>query len=141
FGICPDKTVCGVNGNLDKAQMSLSQHINQRFDPPITPSIKTLEYEQNIIIVLEAKRSKEIPYHEYDGRAFIRVGSETRQLSFKEKQYYSKIRCRDNHQGPWICNKCGTKVMRLESYIIDKDGNFEKSYKCSDCGGEFLPHT
>lgn len=138
FGIEPDGRICGVEpGNLDKAQISLVNHIRQKIQPPIVCNVEILEFEEKHLILLRAERTSEIVYHEYDGRAFIRVGSSTRQLSFEEKQRYSMRRNRDKHNGPWKCSQCNSWVGVLISMDM-KDGAVKKSYKCP-CGGEFWP--
>jgi len=86
FGISPENEVVGIGGNLDSAQRSLVQHIQQKFDPSIKVSIQIEEYEDKKILILSAKRSNDVCYYEYDGRAFFREGSTTRCLSIQEKQ-------------------------------------------------------
>lgn len=91
FGIKSDGSVCGIEpGNLDKAQRSLSQTIKEKFDPPLIAQIKLGDLKGKQILVLSAKRSLGIPYHEYNGRAWIRQGTENRKLSFAEKQQLMK---------------------------------------------------
>ena len=86
FGISPENDVVGIRGNLDSAQKSLAQHIQQKFDPSIKISIQIEEYEDKKILILSAKRSNDVRYYEYDGRAFLKEGSTKRCLSIQEKE-------------------------------------------------------
>ena len=132
FGVKPDGSICGAEpGNLDSAQRSLSQLIQQKFDPPIIPTIQVVSIREKTIIVVQATRARSMPYHEYGGRAYIRAGSETRILSLAEKETLRKKRDRDGHNGPWRCDRCGS----MAGMIISLP---QKSYTC-DCGGEYWP--
>jgi hypothetical protein len=137
FGISPENDVVGIGGNLDSAQRTLAQHIQQKFDPSIVCSIKIEDYKDKKILMLSAKRPNDVIYYEYDGRAFIKEGSTKRCLSYQEKQSLLSKRDRDHHNGPWKCDKCGSFVGILSSIVITKEGP-KKSYKC-DCGGEYWP--
>ena len=138
FGVMPDGSVCGVEpGNLDKAQRSLSQHIAQKFDPAISPTIEVVTLKEAAVVVICASRSKVVPYHEYDGRAYIRVGTETQTLSIVQKDDLRKRRDRNSHNGPWKCDHCASWVGMLVASAITQDG-LSKTYRCS-CGGEFWP--
>jgi predicted HTH transcriptional regulator len=140
FGISPDRSIAGIEaGNLDSVQKTLAQNVHQGFDPTIIPRITVLECEDKHLIHLEADRAIGVPYHEYDGRAYIREGSTTRQLSYDEKRQLAKKRDRDQHSGPWKCERCGGVVGTLISMTIT-DEDVYKSYAC-DCGGEFWPIT
>jgi len=89
FGIKPDGSPCGVEpGNLDKAQRSLSRSINEKFDPPIIAQIELKKLKGKLVLVLKAKKSPDVPFHEYDGRAWIRQGTENIRLSFTQKQRF-----------------------------------------------------
>lgn len=92
FGISPENEVVGIEGNLDSAQRSLVQHIQQKFDPSIKVSIQIEEYEGKKILILSAKRSSDVCYYEYDGRTFLREGSTTRCLSIQEKESLNNSR-------------------------------------------------
>ena len=87
FGISPENDVVGIGGNLDSAQRTLAQHIQQKFEPSIICSIEIEEQDGSKVMILSAKRPNEVCYYEYDGRAFIKEGSTTRQLSYQEKQW------------------------------------------------------
>ena len=140
FGVAPDGSVCGVEpGNLDTAQRTLSRDIRQKFGPPITPIIEVLSEGGGKVIAVRATRPRSVPYYEYDGRAFIRIGSETRVLSLAEKDVLRSRRDRDSHTGPWKCDRCGSWAMALSGIEITDDGP-RKTYRCS-CGGEFWPAT
>ena len=138
FGMEPEGTVCGVErGNLDTAQRSLSQAIRNKFDPQLLVRIEVQQLKGRNVLVLSAQRDRDVPYHEYDGRAWIREGTENRKLSLVEKQQLIRRRDRDSHPGPWRCDRCGTWVGVLHSFEISSEG-MRKTYKCR-CGGEFWP--
>ena len=134
FGIEADGTVCGIEqGNLDTAQRSLSQTIRNKFDPQLVVQIEVGELNARQVLVLSAERNWGVPYHECDGRAYIREGAENRKLSLVEKQQLARRRDRDSHSGPWRCDRCGTWVGVLHSFEISNEG-MKKTYKC-ECGG------
>jgi ATP-dependent DNA helicase RecG len=138
FGVGPDGAVCGVEpGNIDAAQRSLSQAISDGFDPPMHFEIETAEHEGKRLLILTAERDRSVPYHEYDGRAWIRQGSEKRQLTLSEKDHIRRTRDRAFHPGPWKCDRCGSWVGQLISVTVTADG-MQKNYNCS-CGGQFWP--
>ena len=138
FGVSPEGNVSGIEpGNLDSAQRTLAQHIRQKFDPTIICNIEVIECENKYLIKLEASKAAGVAYHEYDGRAYIREGSTTRQLSYQEKQSLLKKRDRSQHNGPWKCDKCGALVGQLISFEFT-GSSVKKTYNCS-CGGEFWP--
>lgn len=138
FGIAPHDNIVGIEpGNLDKAQRTLAQYGRNKFDPPLCLNIEILEHNGKYLVSVSAERALNIPYHEFDGRAFIREGSSTRQLSFTEKQALTKRRDRDQHSGPWRCDRCGSLVGILGNVKVTGQG-MQKSYKCS-CGGEYWP--
>jgi predicted HTH transcriptional regulator len=140
FGVDPNNAILGIeSGNLDTAQRSLIALIREKFDPKIICNIQVFLCEGKTLLLVEAERNREIPYHEYDGRAYIREGTSRRQLSFAEKQQLSRRRNRELHNGPWKCDRCGAVVGMLFSMIVDDQG-VRKSYKC-DCGGQFWPIT
>ena len=89
--------------------------------------------------MLSAKRDRGVPYHEYDGRAWVREGPANRKLSLIEKQQLKRRMDRDGHPGPWKCDRCGTLVGVLHSFEISNEG-MKKTYTCG-CGGEFWPAT
>jgi predicted HTH transcriptional regulator len=138
IGVSPDGSITGIEpGNLDSAQKTLAQTVRQKFDPPIICNIEILECEGKHLIMLKADRSVGVAYHEYDGRAYIREGSTRRQLTYDEKQRLSKRRNRDQHNGPWKCDRCGAFAGTI-SIIEFTDQGPRKSYKHT-CGGEFWP--
>jgi len=140
FGVEKNGIVCGIEeGNLDTAQRSLSQAIRNKFDPPLIVQMDVEELNGEQVLAISAKRSRDVPYHEYDGRAWIRQGSDKRRLSLAERQQLTKIRNRDSHPGPWRCGRCGSWVGVLHSFEISNEG-MKKTYKCG-CGGEFWPAT
>lgn len=139
FGISPENDVVGIEGDLDSAQRTLVQHIQQKFDPSIVCSIEIKEHNGKNILVLSAKRPNDICYYEYNGRAFMREGSTSRYLSFREKKSLLSRRDRDHHNGPWKCDRCGSVVGMLVSMVITEDGP-QKSYRCK-CGGDYWPAT
>jgi predicted HTH transcriptional regulator len=138
FGVEPDGNIVGVEpGNLDKAQQTLSKRIVSKFDPPIITNIISIQHLGKNLIIMRASRSPNVAYHEYDGRAFIREGTTTRKLGLSEKQALLRCRNRDQHNGPWKCNKCGSLVGQLAGFEFSNNG-VKKTYRC-DCGGEFWP--
>ena len=140
FGVMPDGSISGVEpGNLDSIQKTLAHHVQQRFDPTIIPYIEVLECDDKQLVRLKADRASGVPYHEYDGRAYIREGTTTRELSYDEKRQLAKKRDRDQHSGPWKCDGCGREVGMLVA-VIRTDQGMRKSYACR-CGGEFWPIT
>jgi predicted HTH transcriptional regulator len=140
FGVEPNGTICGIeSGYLDAAQRSLSQAIRGGFDPPLRAEIWVEELEGKQLLLLSAERPRSVPYHEYEGRAWIRQGSEKRQLTLSEKNQLQRTRDRAFHPGPWKCDRCGTWVGQLISVTVGKDG-MKKNYDCS-CGGQFWPCT
>jgi predicted component of type VI protein secretion system len=138
FGVGPDGEIVGVEpGNLDRAQLSLSQLINNKFEPSIQCDIRVHDEAGKKIVVVSAERNRNVPYHEFDGRAYIREGTATRQLSLSEKQNFQRKRNRDLHPGPWKCDRCGSWVGMLISMVVT-DRGVCKSYSCG-CGGEYWP--
>jgi len=138
FGIDPDGQIIGIEpGNLDKAQRSLSQSIQSKFEPPIQCTLQLHELDGKSVVVVSAQRNRTIPYHEFDGRAYIREGTATRQLSLTEKQALQRQRNRDLHTGPWKCDRCGSWVGMLSQVVVTDQG-MRKTYDCG-CGGEFWP--
>jgi hypothetical protein len=138
FGIAPDGLFVGVEpGDLDRAQQSLLQTVRAKFDPPLQCSVRVVEETGKRIVVVEARRNRDVPYHEFDGRAWIREGTTTRQLVVGEKRSLQRMRDRDLHNGPWRCDHCGTIVGMLVSMEFGERGA-RKTYGC-DCGGEYWP--
>jgi len=138
FGVSPDGAIVGVDPrSSDSNQRTLAQKVRQLFDPPIISVIEVLECDNKHVMRLKADRASGVPYHECDGRAYIREGSTTRQLSYQEKQQLSKRRDRDQHGGPWKCDRCGKVVGILIGMTITHE-RVHKSYACG-CGGEYWP--
>ena len=138
FGIEPDGTVCGVEqGDLDAAQRSLLQVVRDKCEPPMVVQIEVQELNDHRVLVLSARRYEETPYHEYDGRAWLREGTSNRRLSLSEKEQLIRRRRRGSHPGPWRCDRCGSLVGVLHSFKLTGDG-MKKTYGC-ECGGEFWP--
>ena len=50
-----------------------------------------------------------------------------------EKDRLRRIKERDSHEGPWICDRCGNWARTLES-----DSTPRRNYDCG-CGGKFWP--
>src|SRR3989442_926385 len=109
FGVDPSGTRVGVEpGDLDKAQRSLSQIVASKFQPRPMLEVTVIELSGKRVVLVTGRRDRSVPYHEYDGRAFIREGTVTRQLSLAEKQSLQHRRNRDLHSGPWRCDRCGS---------------------------------
>src|SRR3989344_5003458 len=137
FGVKDDKTILGVEpGNLDQAQRSLTQHIDGKFFPKdVGLTINVIELNTKKLVILEGKRSLSTPFYEYDGRVWIRQGTEKNQLN-SEQQYKLRItRNRSLHNGPWKCDSCPTYIAVLGSISVTSKG-VKKSYNCP-CGGEY----
>lgn len=140
FGIERDGGICGVeSGNLDTAQRSLVEAIRTTFEPSLIVRTEVRELNGKMVLVVRAERNSGIPYHEYQGRAWLREGTSNRLLTLAEKESLSAKRNRDRHPGPWKCNRCGSLVGMLASYEVS-DAGMRKTYKCP-CGGEFWPLT
>lgn len=138
FGVAPDGTVVGIEpGDPDKAQCSLAQHIRDKFHPSIRFEIEAVECEGKYVLLVHAKREPQVPLCEYDGRAFIREGSAKRQLQLSEKLQIIRCRDRDQHPGPWQCDKCGSLVGQLQAFVFDGN-SARRTYEC-ECGGEYRP--
>ncbi len=138
FGISPELDIIGIgDDNIDNIQIKIAQTIQTKFDPNIIPDIQIIEYNELKLLSIKASRSIETAYHEFDGRAFIREGSRTRVLNISEKEILVKRRNRENHNGPWKCNKCGAIAMNLVSVEITDKG-IKKTFK-HNCGGEYWP--
>jgi predicted HTH transcriptional regulator len=139
FGVAPDGTVVGLTGNLDQAQRSLAQEIRQKFCPAVSVEIDVVLCEGKQLLVVEGKRERHVPLCEYDGRAFIREGSQNRQLELSEKLAIIRRRDRDQHPGPWRCDKCGSTAMQFTGGVFDGE-KWTRSYEC-ECGGVWWPAT
>ncbi len=140
FGVEPDGTACGIEpGNLDKAQLSLSQSIKSNFDPPLQAEIYVRDLDGKRLLLITAGRLRSIPYHEYSGRAWIRQGSDKRLLTLAEKDHLRKTRDRALHPGPWKCDRCGDWLPSFISVTTTSEGS-KRDYGC-DCGGEYWPST
>ena len=138
FGVAPDGTLVGVEpGDLDRTQQSIAQTIGNKFDPPIQCSMTVVVDSGKRFLVLQAGRRRDVPYHEFDGRAWIREGTTTRQMSAAEKRSLLRSRNRDLHNGPWQCDRCGSIAGVLGSVEIGPSGA-RKTYRHS-CGGEYWP--
>jgi predicted HTH transcriptional regulator len=140
FGVEPTGHVCGLGEtNLDSFQQTLSGHAGQKLEPPMPIEIESAYCDEKPIVLLRALRNRAVPYHEYGGRAYIREGSVTRQLTLLEKQRLATSRNRDLHNGPWICDRCGAFAGSISSIEITASGA-RKAYK-HRCGGEWWPAT
>ena len=138
FGITPDGDIYGVDPEvIDGATLSLSKTVKRSFDPPLKIEINAEVLNGKHLILITAQRQRSIPYHEYDGRVWIRHGSENRLLTLDEKDHLRKMRVRDLHEGPWICDRCGNWARQLESSSV-ADGGRKRKYDCG-CGGNFWP--
>jgi predicted HTH transcriptional regulator len=139
FGVAPDGALVGLDVDLDQAQLSLSQHIRAKFSPPISVEIEAVECDGKWVLVLVGQRDPSVPLCEYDGRAFIREGSERHQLTLSEKLALIKRRDRDQHRGPWRCDKCGDTTMEYIGAVFDGE-KWTRTYEC-ECSGEWWPAT
>ena len=138
FGVEDNGTIVGIEpGNVDTAQRSLVQCIGDTFEPRLHCKIKMSVCDGMSLLILEAIRDKNISFYEYDSRAWIREGTTTRCLTLQEKQNFERKRNRDMWQGPWTCDKCGTRAGQFNQLVFSECGT-RKTYQCT-CGGEFWP--
>jgi hypothetical protein len=139
FGVSDDASFVGIEErNLDSAQKKLFQKA-QKLDPAIRAIIQVVHAQGKALVRVSATRDRGTPYHEYDGRAFIREGACSRRLSVSEKEALSRLRSRDRHTGPWQCDQCGSIAGQLVGMAVTDQG-VTKSYRCR-CGGEYWPVT
>jgi predicted HTH transcriptional regulator len=138
FGIDDDGAIIGIDqGNVDSAQLKLAELARIKIEPRLIFNVEVLDCEGKTLIAVYAQRQRDIPFHEYDGRAYIREGSSNRQLSFSEKQSLMRGRSRDLHTGPWRCDKCGSFVGMFSGLEVTDQG-VRRTYRCH-CGGEYWP--
>lgn len=138
LGIEPNGIICGLQDtNLDTLQQTLANHARQKFDPPLQVEMEPASCDGKPILLLRAIRNRGVPFHEYDGRAYIREGSVSRQLTVDEKQHLMLSRNRDLHNGPWRCNKCGAYAGAISCVAITASG--PKKVYTHSCGGEWWP--
>jgi predicted HTH transcriptional regulator len=137
FGVAPDGTAVGLDGDLDQAQRALAQEMRSKFSPAVSFEIALVPHEGEQILVLAGKRETHVPLCEYDGRAFIREGSQKRQLDLPEKLSIIRGRDRSQHPGPWRCDICGATAMQYSGGVFDGQ-KWTHSYEC-ECGGEWWP--
>jgi hypothetical protein len=136
FGVSDDGAIRGIEGNLDSNQRTLNQHIRDSFHPEIIPSIEIIECDNKTLLRVEAKRVSGVSLHAYDGRVWIKEGSEKRYLNHEEQIHFRRKRDRDSHTGRWKCSGCGTVTDSFNS--TDQFGN--RNYDCMRCfAGEFQP--
>jgi predicted HTH transcriptional regulator len=139
FGIDPAGQVCGLGDtNLDTTQQTLALHAKQKFDPFLPVAIEAADCDGMPVLLLTATRSRAVPFHEYGGRAYLRVGSFTRQLTVAEKQQFSVSRNRDLHNGPWKCDRCGMFTGQVSVVEVTAQG-LRRMYRHLSCGGEWWP--
>jgi predicted HTH transcriptional regulator len=140
FGVTPEYEIVGLaDTNLDTAQRTLAQHAGQKFDPRLAVEIRPAKCEGKPILILTASRLRSVPYHEYDGRAYIREGSSTRQLTLVEKQGLVRERDRNLHNGPWRCDRCGAFAGTVSG--VELTGSGPRRTFRHNCGGEWWPAT
>jgi predicted HTH transcriptional regulator len=86
FGVAPDGAVIGITDRFDAAQQKLSANARDLFVPRIGLEMIPAERDGKQVLIVCGKRAAGVPYHEYRGRAYIREGASSRQLSASEKQ-------------------------------------------------------
>ncbi len=139
FGVAPDGEICGLDpGNRDSAQQSMAQAIASGFEPPLIADIRICQHACVWLMVVAASRSGSVPYHEYDGRAWIREGSSKRKLTIEEKGHLAAARDELSHPGPWVCERCGTTVGSISGVVLS-DSGVERVIPPCHCGGRFRP--
>lgn len=136
FGVSDDWTIKGITGNLDSTQRSLNQHIRDKFHPRLFPGVEIIDCEGKALLRVNANRPSDVPLHEYDGRVWLRVGSDNQVLTYAQQQRLRATRDRDHHTGRWRCSNCGVVLGAL--HTTDQHGR--RFYDCDMCGaGEFRP--
>lgn len=139
FGVEDNGSVKGVEeGGLDQAQLTLTQRIRNKFDPPLIVQTEVHERDGRRVVMLSAER-RGVAYHEYDGRAWIRLGTEKKQLTVEEKDVLSRSRNRDKHNGPWRCDRCGFAAGIIAFNHQQSSDGLRRDYVHSGCGGEWQP--
>lgn len=146
FGVSPSGAPLGLGDDLDQAQLSLKDHIRDKFDPRLIVEMEIWVCDGKSLLSVRATRTPETPLYQYGGRAFLREGSSTRTLRTEEIISFVKRRTLNQHPGPWRCNRCGSIVGTFEipggSPVITAGPgggvSIGRSRACG-CGGEFLP--
>jgi predicted HTH transcriptional regulator len=139
FGVAPDGAIKGIKGDLDSSQRSLNQHIRDKFHPEIVRRVETVEHGGELLIRVKAERISSVALHEYDGRVWIKEGSEKRHLTHEEQMHYRRHRDRDYHNGPWRCSNCGFYAGGGVG-VVGTDQGVQKTYECPLCfNGELWP--
>lgn len=88
FGVEDDGTVVGLDDNtdLDTAQRNLANHCAQKIDPPLALELRASTVDGKQVLSMSARRAISVAFHEYGGRAYLRVGTSSRVLTLGEKQ-------------------------------------------------------
>lgn len=140
LGVADDGEVVGMgDANLDTLQRDIANHVGQKIEPQPRIEVHMADVGDKQVVVVIGTRPRDVPYCEYDGRAYIREGTASRQLSLDEKKHLQKFRDRDYHPGPWRCDSCGKFVLRYNGISTDAaTGRSYRIYNCR-CGGEMWP--
>ncbi len=93
FGIGPDGQVVGIDpANLESARRSLSQAVRNNIRPALRPRLEVAHLDGRTLVALSATRPRDVPVYECDGRAYIRVGSQTLRMSPFERLALTALR-------------------------------------------------
>lgn len=60
-----------------------------------------------------------------------------KEVEKSDKDHLRKIKERESHEGPWICDRCGNWARTLEN-TSTRGGGKKSRYDCG-CGGTFWP--
>lgn len=92
FGITDQLRVEGVR-NPEEVQSELVRICREEIYPPITPLIDSIAFDNARIVVVLDVEGKRRPYRTRDGRFYIRVGAEKREIARNElADWLSEIR-------------------------------------------------
>lgn len=92
FGITDQLRVEGVR-NPEEVQSELVRICREEIYPPITPLIDSIAFDNARIVIVLDVEGKRRPYRTRDGRFYIRVGAEKREISRHElSDWLSEIR-------------------------------------------------
>ncbi|AYY97089.1 ATP-binding protein [Burkholderia multivorans] len=140
LGVADNGEVVGMrDANLDTLQRDISNHVSQKFEPQPKIEMRVEDVGDKKVLIVIGTRPRDVPYCEYDGRAYIRRGTASPQLTYDEKKHLQKFRDRDHHPGPWRCDRCGKSPLRFNGITTDAaTGKSVRAYNCM-CGGEMWP--
>jgi hypothetical protein len=83
FGIRDNRFPVGLEGNMDSSQKTLKNAFQEFVCPEIMPSIELKILDNKKIIYLKVKRLNHFVLYQYDGKIYVRVGSQNKQCEKK----------------------------------------------------------